>query len=133
MRMIKATTQEQTTLTGVKVEQQIVDGKVEAITITDVDGKQIRIVKSSEYGTELKILIEEPKEYVTLWDVYVEGSDGGVTKYTADYKAFVDNKIAAYGETMVRVVERQEEVKKDLTGRVIQGKVPATFTDDVLF
>jgi hypothetical protein len=72
MKMVKAVTEKDVALKDVVVSLQQVDGKIEAIVITDSEGKYIRIVKDGTYSENLKILIEEPKEYETVYKLAVK-------------------------------------------------------------
>lgn len=119
MKLIKATTEKDIQLEGVSVTLQQVDGKVEAIVITDVNGKYIRIVKEGAYSETLKVLIEEPKEYTIVYDVKVKQSDGGVVSYTFNTKAEADNKVLYCEEGDFKITERQVEVVKDLSGKLV--------------
>jgi hypothetical protein len=120
MKMIKATTDKDIALDSVVVTLQQVDGKVEAIVITDKNGKFIRIVKDGQYTEHLKILIEEPVEYTTVYKLTVK-IDDGVSVYNLDSKEKLDRKIASLyiQEGDYTVEEVQVEVKKDLSGRVV--------------
>lgn len=126
MKMIKATTDEDIALEGVVVTLQQVDGKVEAIVITDKNGKFIRIVKDGAYSETLKILIQEPVEYTTVYKLTVKANDidcESITVYKLDSKEKLDRKIASLyiQEGDYSVEEVQVEVKKDLSGRVVDN------------
>lgn len=120
MKMIKATTDKDIALDGVVVTLQQVDGKVEAIVITDKNGKFIRIVKDGAYSETLKILIEEPVEYTTVYKLTVKIEDG-VSVYNLDSKEKLDHKVNTLYvcEGDYSVEEVQVEVKKDLSGRTL--------------
>jgi hypothetical protein len=118
MKMIKAVSEKDLSLEGVVVSLQQVDGKVEAIVITDATGKYLRIVKDGTYSDTLKVLIEEPKEYTTIYKLTVK-IDEGVSIYKFDTKSKLDNKIASLyiDEADYSVEEVQVEVEKNLLGQ----------------
>lgn len=117
MKMIKAVNENDITLAGVSVSLQQVDGKIEAVVITDSEGKYIRIVKDGTYSENLKILIEEPKEYETVYKLTVK-IDDGVSVYKLRDKQALDNKIRSLyvSEDDYTVEEIQVEVEKNLSG-----------------
>ena len=118
MKMIKAVSEKDLSLQGVIVTLQQVDDKVEAITITDASGKYLRIVKDGTYSDTLKVLIEEPKEYTTVYKLTVK-IDDGVSTYKFDTKSKVDSKISSLyiDEADYSVEEIQVEVQKNLLGQ----------------
>jgi hypothetical protein len=118
MKMIKAVSEKDLSLQGVVVSLQQVDGKVEAITITDASGKYLQIVKDGTYSDALKVLIEEPKEYTTVYKLTVK-IDDGVSTYKFDTKSKLDSKISSLfiDEADYRVEEVQVEVQKNLLGQ----------------
>lgn len=118
MKMIKAVSEKDLSLQGVVVSLQQVDGGVEAITITDASGKYLRIVKDGTYSDTLKVLIEEPKEYTTVYKLTVK-IDDGVSTYKFDTKSKVDSKISSLyiDEADYSVEEIQVEVQKNLLGQ----------------
>ena len=118
MKMIKAVSEKDLSLQGVVVSLQQVDDKVEAITITDASGKYLRIVKDGTYSDTLKVLIEEPKEYTTVYKLTVK-IDDGVSMYKFDTKSKVDSKISSLyiDEADYSVEEVQVEVQKNLLGQ----------------
>ena len=118
MKMIKAVSEKDLSLQGVIVTLQQVDGGVEAITITDASGKYLRIVKDGTYSDTLKVLIEEPKEYTTVYKLTVK-IDDGVSMYKFDTKSKVDSKISSLyiDEADYSVEEIQVEVQKNLLGQ----------------
>ena len=118
MKMIKAASEKDLSLQGVIVTLQQVDDKVEAITITDASGKYLRIVKDGTYSDTLKVLIEEPKEYTTVYKLTVK-IDDGVSTYKFDTKSKVDSKISSLyiDEADYSVEEIQVEVQKNLLGQ----------------
>ena len=118
MKMIKAISEKDLSLQGVVVSLQQVDDKVEAITITDASGKYLRIVKDGTYSDTLKVLIEEPKEYTTVYKLTVK-IDDGVSMYKFDTKSKVDSKISSLyiDEADYSVEEVQVEVQKNLLGQ----------------
>ena len=118
MKMIKAVSEKDLSLQGVVVSLQQVDDKVEAITITDASGKYLRIVKDGTYSDTLKVLIEEPKEYTTVYKLTVK-IDDGVSMYKFDTKSKVDSKISSLyiDEADYSVEEIQVEVQKNLLGQ----------------
>lgn len=118
MKMIKAVSEKDLSLQGVVVSLQQVDDKVEAITITDASGKYLRIVKDGTYSDTLKVLIEEPKEYTTVYKLTVK-IDDGVSTYKFDTKSKVDSKISSLyiDEADYSVEEIQVEVQKNLLGQ----------------
>lgn len=117
MKMVKAVTEKDVALKDVVVSLQQVDGKIEAIVITDSEGKYIRIVKDGTYSENLKILIEEPKEYETVYKLTVK-IDDGVSVYKLRDKQALDNKIRSLyvSEDDYTVEEIQVEVEKNLSG-----------------
>lgn len=118
MKMIKAISEKDLSLQGVVVSLQQVDDKVEAITITDASGKYLRIVKDGTYSDNLKVLIEEPKEYTTVYKLTVK-IDDGVSTYKFDTKSKVDSKISSLyiDDADYSVEEIQVEVQKNLLGQ----------------
>lgn len=118
MKMIKAVSEKDLSLQGVIVTLQQVDDKVEAITITDASGKYLRIVKDGTYSDTLKVLIEEPKEYTTVYKLTVK-IDDGVSTYKFDTKSKVDSKISSLyiDEADYSIEEIQVEVQKNLLGQ----------------
>ena len=118
MKMIKAVSEKDLSLQGVVVSLQQVDDKVEAITITDASGKYLRIVKDGTYSDTIKVLIEEPKEYTTVYKLTVK-IDDGVSMYKFDTKSKVDSKISSLyiDEADYSVEEIQVEVQKNLLGQ----------------
>lgn len=118
MKMIKAVSEKDLSLQGVVVSLQQVDDKVEAITITDASGKYLRIVKDGTYSDTIKVLIEEPKEYTTVYKLTVK-IDDGVSTYKFDTKSRVDSKISSLyiDEADYSVEEIQVEVQKNLLGQ----------------
>ena len=118
MKMIKAVSEKDLSLQGVVVSLQQVDDKVEAITITDASGKYLRIVKDGTYSDTLKVLIEEPKEYTTVYKLTVK-IDDGVSTYKFDTKSKVDSKISSLyiDDADYSVEEIQVEVQKNLLGQ----------------
>ena len=118
MKMIKAVSEKDLSLQGVVVSLQQLDDKVEAITITDASGKYLRIVKDGTYSDTLKVLIEEPKEYTTVYKLTVK-IDDGVSMYKFDTKSKVDSKISSLyiDEADYSVEEIQVEVQKNLLGQ----------------
>ena len=118
MKMIKAVSEKDLSLQGVIVTLQQVDDKVEAITITDASGKYLRIVKDGTYSDTIKVLIEEPKEYTTVYKLTVK-IDDGVSMYKFDTKSKVDSKISSLyiDEADYSVEEVQVEVQKNLLGQ----------------
>ena len=118
MKMIKAVSEKDLSLQGVVVSLQQVDGKVEAITITDASGKYLRIVKDGTYSDTLKVLIKEPKEYTTVYKLTVK-IDDGVSTYKFDTKSKVDSKISSLyiDGADYSVEEIQVEVQKNLLGQ----------------
>lgn len=128
MKMIKAVSEKDLSLQGVVVSLQQVDDKVEAITITDASGKYLRIVKDGTYSDTLKVLIEEPKEYTTVYKLTVK-IDDGVSTYKFDTKSKVDSKISSLyiDEADYSIEEIQVEVQKNLLGQkedVSLGSIP---------
>lgn len=117
MKMIKATNPQDISLEGVNVQLQQINGKVEAVIITDSTGKYIRIVKDGAYSETLKVLIEEPKKYQTVYKLTVS-IDDGVSVYKFDSKEKLDNKINSLylNEDDYHVQEIQVEVDSDLNG-----------------
>lgn len=101
----------------IKIDIQSVDGGIEAITLTDASGKFIRIVKDGTYSDKLKILIEEPKEYVTVYDVKIKQADGGIVSYFNQTKDQVDNLTSYMDEGSYSILER--EVEKGGENKVI--------------
>ena len=118
MKMIKAVSEKDLSLQGVIVTLQQVDDKVEAITITDASGKYLRIVKDGTYSDTIKVLIEEPKEYTTVYKLTVK-IDDGVSMYKFDTKSKVDSKISSLyiDEADYSVEEIQVAVQKNLLGQ----------------
>ena len=118
MKMIKAVSEKDLSLQGVVVSLQQVDDKVEAITITDASGKYLRIVKDGTYSDTIKVLIEEPKEYTTVYKLTVK-IDDGMSTYKFDTKSKVDSKISSLyiDEADYSVEEIQVEVQKNLLGQ----------------
>lgn len=104
-------------LGGINITIQKVDGGIEAITITDAGGNFIRIVKDGTYSDKLKILIEEPKEYITVYDVKIKQTDGGIVSYFNQTKAQADNLVLYMGEGDCSIIER--EVEKGDENKVI--------------
>lgn len=96
-------------LGGIDIALQSVDGGIEAVTITDAGGNFIRIVKDGTYSDKLKILIEEPKEYVTVYDVKIKQVDGGIVSYFNQTKDQVDNLTSYMDEGSYSVLERKVE------------------------
>lgn len=127
MKLIKATKEEDITLEGVSVTLQQVDGAIEAVVITDAQGKYIRVVKLDSYSNGLKVLIEEPVEFTTVYDVKIKKSDGGVLSYVFDNKSDLEAKIMCESEDCVDVQERLVEVKKDLTGKKVVDSMDIPF------
>lgn len=115
MKMVKAVTEKDVALKDVVVSLQQVDGKIEAIIITDSEGKYIRIVKDGTYSENLKILIEEPKEYETVYKLTVK-IDDGVSVYKLKDKDAVERKVMYLDEKDYTVEEIQVEVEKNLSG-----------------
>lgn len=97
----------------VTVELQKVDGGIEAVIVKDAFGNYIRIVKDGTYTDKLKILVEEPKKYTTLYDVNITKSDGGVLTYTNRTKDQADNLIRYENSEDVVVSEKQVEVDEN--------------------
>ena len=124
MKLIKAVTEKDIALEGVSVTLQQIDGKIEAVIITDASGKYIRILKDGTYSDTLKILIEEPKEYSTVYDLKIKKSDGGVVSYTFTDKRDLDDKIRYETEGEYQVTERLVEVVKDLNGKGLGIDLP---------
>lgn len=118
MRMVKAVTEKDIALKDVVVSLQQADGNIEAIVITDSEGKYIRVVKDNTYSDALKVLIEEPKEYKTVYKLTVK-IDGGVSVYKLKDKQALDNKIQNLfiSQEDYIVEEVQVEVKKNLNGQ----------------
>lgn len=96
-------------LGGIDIALQSVDGGIEAITITDAGGNFIRIVKDGTYSDKLKILIEEPKEYVTVYDVKIKQADSGIVSYLNRTKDQVDNLTRYLDEGSYSILERKVE------------------------
>lgn len=71
-RLTKIGSEKDINLSGVDISLQVVDKKIEAVVVQDLNGNFVRIVKSSAYGEELLIYIQEPLEEVD--HVYVVGS-----------------------------------------------------------
>lgn len=117
MKMVKAVTEKDVALKDVVVSLQQVDGKIEAVIITDSEGKYIRIVKDGTYSDTLKVLIEEPKEYETVYKLTVK-IDDGVSVYKLRDKQAIDNKILSLyiSEDDYTVEEIQVQVEKNLSG-----------------
>lgn len=124
MKLIKAVTEKDIALEGVSVTLQQIDGKIEAVIITDANGKYIRILKDGTYSDILKILIEEPKEYSTVYDLKIKKSDGGLVSYTFTEKRDLDDKIRYETEGEYQVTERLVEVVKDLNGKGLDINLP---------
>lgn len=124
MKLIKAVTEKDIALDGVSITLQQIDGKIEAVIITDASGKYIRILKDGTYSDALKILIEEPKEYSTVYDLKIKKSDGGVVSYTFTDKRDLDDKIRYETEGEYQVTERLVEVVKDLNGKGLGIDLP---------
>lgn len=118
MRMVKAVTEKDIALKDVVVSLQQADGNIEAIVITDSEGKYIRVVKDNTYSDALKVLIEEPKEYKTVYKLTVK-IDDGVSVYKLKDKQALDNKIQNLfiSQEDYIVEEVQVEVKKNLIGQ----------------
>lgn len=118
MRMVKAVTEKDIALKDVVVSLQQADGNIEAVVITDSEGKYIRVVKDNTYSDALKVLIEEPKEYKTVYKLTVK-IDGGVSVYKLKDKQALDNKIQNLfiSQEDYIVEEVQVEVKKNLNGQ----------------
>lgn len=118
MKLIKAVNSQDVSLTGVKVDFQMVDGKIEAVVVTDVNGKFIRIVKDGTYSDHLKVLVEEPVEYTTVYKLTVK-IDDGVSVYKLDSKEKLERKIQSLyiSEADYTVEEVQVEVEKNLLGQ----------------
>ena len=118
MKLIKAINSSDIKLKDIDVNLQIVDGKIEAVVVTDVDGKFVRIVKDGTYSDNLKVLIEEPKEFETVYKLTVK-IDDGVSVYKLKEKQSLDNKIASLyiSEDDYTVEEVQVEVEKNLIGQ----------------
>lgn len=116
MKLIKAVNSSDIKLKDIDVNLQIVDGKIEAVVVTDVDGKFIRVVKDGTYSDNLKVLIEEPKEFETVYKVTVK-IDDGVSVYKLKDKDAVERKVMYLGEKDYTVEEIQVEVEKNLLGQ----------------
>ena len=118
MKLIKAINSSDIKLKDIDVNLQIVDGTIEAVVVTDADGKFIRIVKDGTYSDNLKVLIEEPKEYETVYKLTVK-IDDGVSVYKLKDKQSLDNKIISLyiSEDDYTVEEVQVEVEKNLIGQ----------------
>lgn len=96
-------------LEGVSIDLQIVDGKTEAVTITDKKGDFIRIVKEGTYTDNLKILVQEPKIYKSVYKLTIN-HEGGVLTFENLSESTLHNKISAYGENnVIEVKESQVE------------------------
>ena len=115
MKLTTAKTVADITLAGgVKVDVQKVDDNIEAVTITDVEGKQLRIVKAGQYSDFVKILVEAPKQYKTQFKLSAKYNGMDVVYY-ADTKQEIEDKInelyilpedANVEETQVEVVAK---------------------------
>lgn len=51
---------------GIEISFQIMDGNIEAVSITQGD-KMMRVVKNGTYTDTLKVLVEKGKEYITTY------------------------------------------------------------------
>lgn len=80
-RMITCTTQDDIPVKGVHL--QVVDNKIEAVVVTDEDGNSVRIVKSSDYSSSLKVLKEQGKVPVDKW--YVCGKLLNLVDYEEEF------------------------------------------------
>lgn len=129
MKLVKATTEAEIQLQGVTISLQQVDGKIEAVVITDNTGKFVRIVKDGEYTPNLKVLLAEPKKYKTVYKLTVK-IEGGVSVYKLKDKTSLDDKIFALRltEDDYTVEEVQVEVEKSLQGYEVDINI-----DDVPF
>ena len=129
MKLVKAVNSQDVTLTGVKVDFQVVDGKIEAVVVTDASGRFIRIVKDGTYSDHLKVLVEEPVEYTTIYKLTVK-IDDGVSVYKLDSKEKLEHKIQSLylEEGQYSVEEIQVEVEKNLLGQTL-----AVDTDSIPF
>lgn len=92
MKLIKAKTLADITLTGVKIDLQKVEGNIEAIIITDAEGKYLRIVKDGTYSDFLKILVEEPKQYKVQYKLTAQYQGMQIT-FASDSEQEVKNKV----------------------------------------
>ena len=129
MKLVKATTEAEIQLQGITISLQQVDGKIEAVVITDNTGKFVRIVKDGEYTPNLKVLIAEPKKYKTVYKLIVKIEDG-VSVFKLKDKTSLDDKIFALRltEDDYTVEEVQVEVEKSLQGCEVDINI-----DDVPF
>ena len=115
MKLITAKTVADITLAGgVKVDVQKVDDNIEAVTVTDVEGKQLRIVKAGTYTDFVKILVEAPKQYKSQFKLSAKYNGMDVVYY-ADTKQEIEDKMnelyilpedAIVEETQVEVVAK---------------------------
>lgn len=109
-------------LQDVDVQFQMVDNNIEAVVVSDTNGNYIRIVKGGTYSDTLKVLVEQPKEYKTIYNLIVKQEDGGVLHYEIDSQEEAESKgeqATRYGGTFT-VTPVQKEVKKDLQNKVIE-------------
>lgn len=117
MKLVKAVKESDIALNGVTVSLQTVDGKIEAVVVTDVDGKYIRIVKDGAYSENLKVLIQEPVEYANVYKLTVK-IDDGVSVYKLDSKEKVERKVQSLhlNEGEYTIEEIEVVVQKNLQG-----------------
>lgn len=118
MKLVKAVNENDVKLKDVVVSLQQVDGKIEAIVITDSTGKYIRIVKDGTYSDTLKVLVEEPVEYEKAYKLTVKLEDG-VSVFKFNNKDKLDSKISSLylSEGEYSVEEILVEVSKNLLGQ----------------
>ena len=88
-RMVSCKTEDDIPLQGVSL--QVTDNKIEAVIITDGENT-IRIVKSSDYSSDLKILKPAPKIPVEKW--FVCGKLLGLAEYEQEVGSEHEGKMA---------------------------------------
>ena len=78
MRYEKIKTEAEVPLKGVRVDFETVDGSVRGVTVTDADGRFIRVVRPDSYGNAIEVLVKAKPIMKTLFRVADE--EMGISK-----------------------------------------------------
>jgi len=88
MKFAIAKTAQECQLRGVRVEIEKVDTTTRAVTLTDADGKVLRIERGQTYGSDINVLIPQPFDVEERWLVKYEIDGVEIKKFfDSDYNA----------------------------------------------
>lgn len=112
-RMVTCKNEEDVPVKGVSF--QVMDGKIEAVIVTDEDGNSVRIVKSSDYASTLKVLKQAPQIAVEKW--FVTGKLLGVADFEQEVESEYD------GDKRIQEIMEDKDIwDKEKLGLTVESR-----------